>query len=470
MKRFSRLIKWAFSGDRSPARIDAEKLAGWVEGEAPLYTEWNEVEYNRDRLINDNALRADLKGPMPPNVTRQRLCAGLMDASDHWYRPDYGHQFYEHAAAIVGSCLGWEWQTSETIYDKPVIFIVDSNSQVRKISNLWNAGETMTVSSALGLTFPYTSSHIFDICSDASYLYVLWERSSTGQPYVSRYSLTSSLGLVLTPDLSTAVDNSVGVWTSLEDSGSRIICADDDNLGIMLEYTNGPAVSIMAKDGTAQDYGIGNMGGLGGGGNYELLSLYTDETRVYWLNRERPGSDDLTYLNSALISDPTTSDLTRKLIATTAATSPNLAPRSILVLPGALALTDNTGRIWQYIPSTDAVDSLLTIDNRGTWPYTVSDYYGTALGTDGTSLWLQKPESAAGPTESMSLHKIPLGVLGLYSSNPTDFATIYGSRIDVGVPNMTAGYSSGKFLSDGRSMFFVSRGGFVLRIANPQGR
>lgn len=467
MKRFSRIIQWAFSGSRSPARSDADKSAGWAEREVPLDFEWNEAEFSRDRLINDCATRADLLGPMPPGVSRSRLCAGLMNANEHWARPDSGYQYLQHSTTIVGSCLGWEWTTTETIYDTPILFFLDSNGFVYKVSNLLNAGESMTVTSALGLTYPYTAASVFDICCDSTYLYVLWHRASDEHLWVSRYLLTGASGISMTPSTSTDTGHTLTGSAALV--GARMICADDNNLGLLIPYSTATFVGIMSKDGASYAEGQGNSLNYSPDGH--LMTLVTDETRVYWLVSQVGTTED-TYVRSALISDPTTSDLTGGLIASTATGSPSLSPKGLFALPGVIVATDTTGRIWQYIIATDSSEELAAVDSRGTYPPS-AEYRGSAIGCDGTGLWIQKPElgwASGASSESMSFHRIDMGRIGPTSNSSSSFPAVYGARVDVGVTNAAAGYTPGAFHSDGQSMYFVARAGYVLRIANPQGR
>lgn len=467
MSLFTKLKEWASSGDKTE-RSDPEIAAGWREGEAPLYTEWNYQENARDVRINETSLAVEGLNTLAPTTTPGFLCGDQHNNLTQWSEPGAWPNIMSLGETIVSSCLGWNYETN-----KPTLYVIGSSGDVRTITGVWDRYNGPTAGWVLALSFPHArpttgSKGLLSICCDGFALYVLWYRDSDNHIFVSKFLAsggTYSTSAAWTYD-------TTHVLVSSETDKYMIIVADTTRVAILLpEYpaANDVSIGILSKTGLV--YAVGEGTGLGGalGVSGKRAKIVSSGTHIFWLATDAFAGTTSTYLASASIADPTTSSYALALIISLSTTDYWAQPKGILATWDVVIISTPAGGIINF-PLHIGTGSHLVAQIDALNEYQTSDY-GVALGTDGINLWHQTISyNAVYPSTFFTFSKIPLGMVGpmaVSSSWPTSY---YANRIHSTLNDVETTNRPGDLIHDGRDLWWVGIDGTIARISNPGAR
>lgn len=396
-----------------------------------------------------------------PALPIQDIFAEKYWDTNNWSKPDaFPNYLYDAGATFRDACMGMDYDTY-----RPCLYVVKSTNTIHKVTGSWVYDSAPTLGSALTLDFGATPESIRSVCTDGTKLYVLW-RASDNTYRVSSFSMQTFIRYL---------NISLGVDYTYEAEYSKIILANDDYLAVSIDYVGGKSgVAIINKDSGTFSTGNGGTGGTTSTAPFPGCGrMTTDGTHVFWIHTE-DSSPYSSYLCSAKISAPTTSDYT--------ATSLSSSSTSISEIPTALynyGGSDGTvvtatagGFFWIYSKSLDASRAALEIHNNT--PMTGSTEFRTIMGCDGTNFWIHLQQDNDADSDSrLAWSSVPMAIC--CESNAV--ASSVDRQLYEGEFVMTdkAGTAIvdnevGRLLYDGLDMWQVTRNGMIFRIVNPSAR
>lgn len=455
---------WASSPGNKTERTDLGIAQGWALAEPPPWNEWNFQENARDTRINENTLGVYALKTTPPAATKADICTEN-HITNPWHNPSVAPNYLNIGAGIRGSCFGID-NTNNTV----ILWVVDDANLIRPVSGMWLNYASPSLGAAFTPSYPATMSFVISICCDGAYLYVMWVRDSDGRIMVSRFASDGASSFLTSPDWTYTTPQ-----TYYLNQGYRIIDAlDGTNVALFFTLTTTPtanqSVAILSKDGTTYNAGTGNLPSTPGPASHgELWNMIADGTHVYWLIGDEAAGVRSTYLASARITDPTTSNYTYALIsADTIATGYQFLPKDLVALADVINISTQSGRIYRFRKSTGQVAPVINVSPTYSED---DDNLGSSLGFDGKNLWIQAVtvEGSATPLESITFYRVPAAMCGAYAGRASlpDFNFL---RIVVPAtslyPDMVR---AGDFRFDGADLWWVGSDGALMRISNPGG-
>lgn len=393
-----------------------------------------------------------------PSLTIQQVCGEKYWDTYNWTKPDaFPNYLYDAGYTTRDACVGIDYDTY-----RPCLFVVRSDNTIRKVTGSWVYTASPVIGSALSLNFGETPESIRSICSDGGKIYVLW-RASDNTYRVSSFDMVV-FGRYLNITL--------GVDYAYQAEYSKIILANDNYLAISLDSVSGNSgVAIVHKDTGALT--IGNGASQASSNPFPGCGrMTTDGTHVFWIHTEDAlPSSCSSYLCSAKISSPSTSDYTSTLVGVP---SPSIIgiPTALYNFGGAdgtVVTATTSGFFWIFSKTLDAARAAFEIHNNIV--YATASEARTVLGCDGTNLWIQLQQEDDADTDSrLAFGKVPLTICIKSNAvtSPSNAAQYEGSfvmtdKAGVGITD----YEPGRLLYDGLDMWYVLRNGQYYRIANP---
>jgi hypothetical protein len=393
------------------------------------------------------------KTTKPPTWSMQDVCAGLYMTYDIT-RPDAPPNILSTGLTIRDACVGVSLNTQ-----LPILYVLTSNDTVLPVTGPM-IYDVPVAGSALDLEFSAGAMEsVRSICSDGDYLYVLW-RTTSNNYWVTAFYMQISGDPVPVWNKDLAMD-----YSTYEEY-SKIIVANASYLAISSDNISGNCgVAIVPRTGGSCVKGFGN--GFSGPESASNGRIVSDGTHVFWLTRVTGSGSCEAHLCSAKISDPTTSDYTGGVVYANA--DPRLIPSALYNYGGSsgtvICFTPR-GSSYLLVKNEDETKYCMTIENHD-WYADVQDY-NIVSGCDGYNLWLQlHQQSDVYDTARLAFAKIPLTqfVKSNTSTSQQDYtASMVLTNLSVGI---TTGDEPGRLLFDGVDMWFISRSGFLCRIANP---
>lgn len=412
----------------------------------------------------------------PPQSGLDKICSGLISAdSNQWHESYSAPNYFGPTSDWVDSCIGVDYITS-----RPCIFAIQSNNVIVKVSGLWQYNSSIKSEGSIDITYPSTPSHVVSICCEGDYLYVAW-RDSVSETYkISKFSANPNLayglwGRIWTVDTGHDYEGILPYQVYYP----KLIVANQSSLALSLEQVidNGVSrqgVAIIQKNSGTLFIGHGGVS-LPAGPGYPMVGrLVSDQEHVFWIQRiESPSVTS--YIRSAKISDPKTSDYTLNKIGPTIDPSTNRLeiPCSIINLGGrngVVLIGTPDGQIYQFVKSENEVTYCKQIN--GFIPAMAMSRLSTIMGFDGLNVWAHFVQTNPRYLDaSISFAKIPANIFGRNAATPSD------AHIDIDVDLITTpitqAYDSveaGRLLYDGKDMIFCCRSGSVMRITNTTAR
>ncbi|MCW8965566.1 MAG: hypothetical protein OQK82_02600 [Candidatus Pacearchaeota archaeon] len=238
---------------------------------------------------------------------------------------------------------------------------------------------------------------------------------------------------------------------------------DSDNIGILISTAAQP--SAMTVYSVLKTTGAGAVG-YGNGTSSDYMNaketrLVSDGLRMYWMVHTGTSTRQ-SVLNSALISNPTTSPFSRINIGGTyAAGELSSCKTGLTICRGILVVGDQMGDIFTYTPGESSADELLAIDNNSSGTYDTP----VIMKSDGLNLWFFGIKlSSSGYT--YGLYPIPSGLItrSIANTTPTDMLR---HAVFIDENTYHDGLKAGNMLFDGRDMWLVTESGDLFRICAP---
>lgn len=393
------------------------------------------------------------KTTKPPTWSMKDICSASYGTYDIT-RPDATPNILSTGLTIRDACIG----ASRTA-QLPIIYMLTSNNTVLPVTGPM-IYDTPVAGSALSLEFSAgTMESVRSICSDGDYLYVLW-RSTSNTYWVTAFYMQSPGGPVVAWNKDLAMD-----YSTYEEY-SKIIIANSSYLAISSDNISGyGGVAIVPKVGGSVAKGYGN--GVASPESASNGRIVSDGTHVFWLARKTNGMDIEAHLCSAKISDPSSSDYTGGVVM--GYPDPLVVPTAIHNYGGSsgtVICSTPSGSSYLLVKEEDEIKYCMTIENHAR--YTDTTDYNVVSGFDGMNFWLQLHQIDDGyDSRRLAFAKIP--ATQFVESNCADSQQDYTASLVI--TNLSAGITTGnepgRLLFDGVDMWYVSRSGFICRIANP---
>jgi hypothetical protein len=391
-----------------------------------------------------------------PDWTLKDVCADV-HALHHYSKPDGVPNILSLGSTTLrDACVGIDRATQ-----RPVLYVLTENDSVVPITGPMVYDASPFSGSALDLSFSVaTMESVRSICCDGDYLYVLW-RATSGTYYVSRFYMQNISG----PVYSGNAVLSMG-YGPVGPEYSKIIVASSTHLAVSGDNINGAlGVAIISKtlgSGSVVK-GNGNCGATEGiPANGRLVS---DGIHIFWLVRKPAFASIGSYLYSAKISDPTTSDYSEQTLVTD--TDIRALPSALYNYGGSsgtIVCAASNGSIYLFGKSQDIAYPCIQVEMYA--DANVLDY-NAAMGFDGLNFWIQTHQNQPHTTSRMAFLKIP-STQCVYGNAQVTLQSYTASQVLTGITSgVVSDYESGRMLFDGVDMWFISRDGFLIRITNP---
>lgn len=396
-----------------------------------------------------------------PVSTIQSICAEKYYGDFNWASPDAFPNKATIGGSVQDSCIGVDYDT-----ELPCVFVIMSSAQIKKVTGLWQYDANLVTSSALSLDFGETPASITSLCCDGIRLYVLWRNATNGY-HLSSFNLT---------DMSRYLNVAFGIDYDSLDQYAKVIVASDDYVAISIDNISGdPGVIVVNKSTGAFTTGTGT-GTPGTSAPFQGCGrIVTDGEHLFWLHIENTGGTPYSsYLCSAKISDPTTSDYSQTLIysSNTIMDVPTGLYNLGDTLLGSIMMMTSSGRVYSFSKAGDVSRACLEIANAE--PYGLITTYRTVVGCDGMNFWAVLMQyNRADEQSRLSFVRIPMTLCVRNNAGDTliDFSDYYAEIVMTTYFNgETSNYEPGRLFFDGRDVVYVDRDGYVARIVNPGAR
>lgn len=410
-----------------------------------------------------NALKYQFaRTPRRPGWGMQDICAAVYGEYDSTARPDCYPNLYDIAAVLPAwvlrdSCVGVSKTTQ-----LPIIYMLINNDEVYPVAGPLIYDAIPVIGSALDLEYSSaTMESVRSVCSDGDNLYVLW-RSTDSEYWVTKFYM-------MHPSSDAVVQWNKNLLTdfSVDEEYSKIIVASSSYLAVSLDNVSGSTgVAILTKSSGALVKGSGSsIASPEAPSNGRIVS---DGDHVFWLVRITNGMNFESYICSAKISNPSTSDYTSQIIGPSYP-DPLHIPSAIFNYgksPGNVICSTPSGLVYAFIKGSDEVKYCLTLENHPCYEGTAD--YGIVAGCDGLNMWLQlHQEDDAYSTARLSFAKFPLTLFTKSNMHTTTYnytASVVLTKED---GRIITGDEPGRLLFDGVDMWYFARAGYICRITNP---
>lgn len=457
MAMLQKLKEWCSTGDKTQPS-DGYIAAGWAALTRPPRQYWNWVENTRDKMINALIDLFAACGTAPPQAVPAHLCAGYIYTL--WASPELKPNYLDTTATIQDVCLGWDWTNN-----KPRLYVVTGNTTISRIEAPWDYSDSPEMSAALTLNFSPAPTRILAICSDASYLYVLYGVVDS-LLYVAKFSTITGSS---TPVATIAAGGAFNPYHAFDYLTTRMILADDTHLGIVrTPYPPATDLEVHTVD-TALSTVQSEL--ISGGIFPDLRGpcLATDGTLMYFIGfTEIPGVSRDYSLYRFAISDLSYDSFP---IATVAAGEGywSYQPTGMVVVGENVVISNALGCLWIYSMLDHEVYDVAKVEGSIALvdPH---DDYGIMLGFDGLNVWgvfLELNEDPAPDTVHWEAYKISAAYFNRHNRN-TDFTNVAPvSRVHIDFDDVSSNAPNGRWVFDGRDMWLVFRSGQIFRICAP---
>lgn len=399
----------------------------------------------------------------PPILDMSEICQEKFYGTyNGWTRPDKFPNVVTGLPSLTfrDACVGVNYSTS-----LPCLYVVMSNDTIYRVTGSL-VYTSSPVANLLSLSFSGgTVESLRSVCCDGEKLYVLW-RSTDDEYHVTCFYMASPGTYPQQWDKNLAMDYSG------DEEYSKIIISSSTTLAVSSDNQSGTCgVAIVPRSGTGTVLKGTGAGGPSGTSIPAGGRLTTDGDHVFWIHRDVGASE--AFICSASIDDPTTSDYTYQSI--TQDSDLRTLPVALYNYGGSSSGTvalvpaaPSVDYIKMFVKSDDSVQSVTTLTQL---PASDTVDYTACMGFDGMNFWLRlNLVDQLSTSNCLAFCKIPATQFVDALTYPYEHDVSYSTVITSNAADKTVDYEPGRMLFDGADMWYVSRNGFIYRIANPGAR
>lgn len=454
MGLLTRIKEWASTGAKVQPS-DSYIANGWLYLVRPPRQYWNWVENARDKLINRVLAFVEARGTASPAGGFYAFCSRL---GTSWSDPKQTPNYLSTGTVIKDSCFGWD-----AAGELPVLYVLQGND-IYPVTGAWEYDANPVRGSALSISYPSTPVDVMSICSDGSYLYVVWAATG-GNLTMTKLDLATWTGSpVWNADLGIAYSN-------VDPEKTKSTIGNETTVAVVAFSLSGtiPVIYVVNAASGVVAAGNGNWSGT----TFFLetgAEIVSDGSEVFIVIADLVIGDYVFKLGSASLSDPTTSPYSPRTIATVDSAAHHYFPTGLAIVNGHVVMANMVGNLYMFSEDRDSLDPILDLLHVETQTF---DDKGPLLASDDLGLWYYQRGYYYVETgdNAFMLRRIPSGVFdprARVTTSPPREATVQPIVIDADAGS--DGVYPGRLLSDSRDMWLVTQAGDIFRTVNTLAR